>query len=71
MHNIFVTPKMDQTNGRTGELSEDEEIKLKDSLQMHGGKKWGAIIALVPGRTKKQCEKKCAWLGHVRIRRDA
>jgi hypothetical protein len=44
-----------RANERTGKWSEDEDIKLKDAVQMHGGKKWGAIAALVPGRTKIQC----------------
>jgi hypothetical protein len=28
---------------------------LKDAVQTHGGKNWVAIVALVPGRTKKTC----------------
>jgi hypothetical protein len=28
---------------------------LKDAVLTHCGKKWGAIAALVPGRTKAQC----------------
>jgi hypothetical protein len=46
---------IDGTNGRTGKWSEDEDSKLKDAVQMHGGKNWFAISALVPGRTKIQC----------------
>jgi hypothetical protein len=34
-----------------------ENKRLKDSVQMHGGKNknWVAIVALFPGRTKRQC----------------
>jgi hypothetical protein len=50
--------KMDRANGRTGKWTEDEDIKLKDAVQLHGGKDWAAITALVPGRTKKQCSRR-------------
>jgi myb proto-oncogene protein len=45
----------DRANGRTGKWAKDEDTKLTDAVRMHGGKDWGAIAALVPGRTKKQC----------------
>jgi hypothetical protein len=48
-------PNIDQVNGRKGKWSDDEDSKLKDAVQTHGGKNWAAITALVPGRTKKQC----------------
>jgi myb proto-oncogene protein len=41
--------------GRTGKWAEDEDIKLKDAVQTHGGKNWDAISVLVPGRTRMQC----------------
>jgi hypothetical protein len=50
-----VDASIDGTTGRTGTWTEDEDIKLKDAVQMHGGKNWIAIAALVPGRTKSQC----------------
>jgi hypothetical protein len=31
---------------------------LKDAVLVHGGKNWEAIAALVPNRTKKQCQKR-------------
>jgi hypothetical protein len=31
-------------------------IKLKAAVQIHGGKNWDAVAALVPGRTRKQCQ---------------
>jgi hypothetical protein len=42
-------------NGRFDTWTKDEDDKLKDSVQMHGGKDWAAIASQVPGRTKKQC----------------
>jgi hypothetical protein len=53
-HNI-LDPSIDRLSQRTGKWSEDENIKLKDAVQTHGDKDWGAIAALVPGRTKSQC----------------
>jgi hypothetical protein len=44
-----------RASGRTGKWTKDEDIKLKAAVQTHGGKNWGAIAALVPGRTHKQC----------------
>jgi hypothetical protein len=48
-------PNIERSNGRTGKWAEDEDIKLKDAVQMHGGQDWPAIAALVPGRTADQC----------------
>jgi hypothetical protein len=55
-----LDPSIDQMTGRgdTGKWKEDEDVKLKDAVQMHGGKNWAAIAALVPGRTKIQCQKR-------------
>jgi hypothetical protein len=50
-----LDPSIDRANKRTGKWTEDEDIKLKDAVQTHGGKNWGAIATLVPGRTRKQC----------------
>jgi myb proto-oncogene protein len=50
-----LDPSIDRTTGRTGKWVEDEDIKLKDAAQTHGGKNWGAIAALVPDRTRIQC----------------
>jgi ferredoxin len=50
---------LDPRNVRTTAFMEkwtpDEDDKLKDAVQMHNGKNWFAITALVPGRTRKQC----------------
>jgi hypothetical protein len=54
---------IDRANKRTGRWAEDEDIKLKDAVQMHGGKNWGAIATLVPGRTKFSCCKR--WTKHL------
>jgi hypothetical protein len=50
-----LDPSIDRANVRTGNWEKDEDIKLKDAVQAHGGKNWGAIAALVPGRTMNQC----------------
>jgi hypothetical protein len=50
-----LDPNMDEANGRTGTWTEDEDLKLEDAVQTHGGKNWKKIAALVPGRTNKQC----------------
>jgi hypothetical protein len=48
-------PSIDRANGRTGKWAADEDNKLKNAVQRHGGKDWDAITASVPGRTKQQC----------------
>jgi hypothetical protein len=53
-NNVLVST-IDLASGRTGKWSEDELITLKDAVETHGGKNWGAIAALVPGRTIVQC----------------
>jgi hypothetical protein len=41
-----------------GTWTEDEDSKLRDAVKGHGGKDWGTISALVPGRTKIQCHQR-------------
>jgi hypothetical protein len=50
-----LDPNIERANGRTGKWTEDEDIKLKDSVKIHSGKDWAAITVLVPDRTQKQC----------------
>jgi ribosome recycling factor len=50
-----LDPGIDRANGRTGRWTAVEDSKLKDAVQTYGDKSWGAITALVPGRTKLQC----------------
>ncbi len=50
-----MDPNIDPTTARAGRFTPDEDNKLKDAVQRHGGKDWDAIAALVPGRTRKQC----------------
>jgi hypothetical protein len=50
---------IDRVNGHTGTWTKEEDSKLKDAVQEHGGKDWAAISALVQGRTKNQCC--CRW----------
>jgi hypothetical protein len=54
-----LDPSIDRANERTGKWSEDEVSKLKNAVEMHGGKNWDAIAALIPGRTTTQCS--CRW----------
>jgi hypothetical protein len=42
-----LDPSIALTTGRTGAWTEDEDLKLKYSVQMHGGKDWAAIAAMV------------------------
>jgi hypothetical protein len=44
-----------RTTARKGKWTPDEDDKLRDAVQMHNGKNWFAITALVAGRTKTQC----------------
>jgi hypothetical protein len=44
-----LEPIIDRTTGRTGKWGEDEDIKLKDAIQMHGAKNWKEIAVLVLG----------------------
>jgi hypothetical protein len=54
-----LDPSIDSVNERTlGKWTEDEDLKLKHSVQTHGGKNWVAIAALVPGRSQKQCNQR-------------
>jgi hypothetical protein len=53
-----LDPSIDLANGRTGSWRAVEDIKLKDAVGKHGGKNWGAISALVQGRTRRQCNKR-------------
>jgi hypothetical protein len=41
-----LDPKTGQASGRKGRWTEVEDSKLKDAVQTHGGKDWGAISAL-------------------------
>jgi hypothetical protein len=50
-----LDPSIDRANGRTGKWVEDEDTKLKNAVQTHGGKNWKEIAVLVPCRTKMQC----------------
>jgi hypothetical protein len=54
-HNC-LNSSIDRASESTGKWAEDEDIKLKDAVQLHGSKDWVPISALVPGRTKTQCQ---------------
>jgi hypothetical protein len=57
----ILDPSLGRANRQTCKWTAVEDIKLKDTVQTHGGKKLGAIAALVPGRTKSQC--RARWYG--------
>jgi myb proto-oncogene protein len=46
---------IDSTTARTGKWTEDENKKLREAVEAHGGKNWEEIAAMVPSRTQKQC----------------
>jgi hypothetical protein len=43
---------------KTGKWTKEEDAKLIKAVRQHGGNNWGAITALVPGRTLLQCRNK-------------
>jgi hypothetical protein len=54
----YLNQSIDGVTRRTCAWTEDEDGKLTDAVQLHGGKDdkdWGVIATLVPGRTKDQC----------------
>jgi hypothetical protein len=59
----FLDPSIDRVDERTGKWTSDEDKQLKDAVQTHGGKSWGEIAALIPGRTKIQCSSRWHGLG--------
>jgi hypothetical protein len=50
-----LDPSIGRASGRAGKWTEDEDSKLKNAVQTLGDKDWVSISALVPGRTKRQC----------------
>jgi hypothetical protein len=50
---LTTTVKEQATKGAS--WTADEDKKLEDAVQAHGGKNWKGIAALVPGRTNTQC----------------
>jgi hypothetical protein len=64
--NWGLDPSIALAAGRTGKWTEDEDIKLKHSVQLHGGKNWVAIAALVPSRTKKHQRWYNTWMSPLR-----
>jgi hypothetical protein len=60
-----LDPSITLTARRTGKWTEDEDLKLKKAVQMHGGKEWVAIATLVPGRTQKQCRNRWHLVVHI------
>jgi hypothetical protein len=50
--------KKNETIARTGIWTTEEDITLRDAVEKHNGTDWAAISELVPGRTKRQCNKR-------------
>jgi hypothetical protein len=46
-------PSIDGTTRRTRKWTAVEDSKLKDTVHMHSDNDWVAVVALVPGRTKR------------------
>jgi hypothetical protein len=59
-----LDPSIDWVNGRTGTWTEDEDLKLINSVQMHGGENWAGIAVMVPGRTDDQCRYRWKKISH-------
>jgi hypothetical protein len=53
-----LDPNIGLTSGRKGKWTAVEDSQLKNAVQTQGDKDWVAISLLVPGRTKKQCNKR-------------
>jgi myb proto-oncogene protein len=53
-----LDPSIDRVNGRAGKWTDEEDLRLRTSVQMHGDKDWVAVAALVPSRTKSQCRER-------------
>jgi hypothetical protein len=60
---------IDGATGLTGKWAEDEDSKLKHAVKTHGGKNWGAIAVLVPGRTSIQCRYRWRYVLNANIDR--
>jgi hypothetical protein len=50
-----VHSSINPTSAHMDRWTTDEDTKLKDAVQMHNGKNWDAIAALIPGRTSRKC----------------
>jgi hypothetical protein len=53
-----LNPSIALMAGRKGKWEQDEDNKLKDAVKTHGDKGWAEIAALLPGRTKHQCNQR-------------
>jgi hypothetical protein len=48
------SPIIDHVTGRKRKWAEDEDIKLRDAIQMYGSKSWDEVAALAPGIVRRQ-----------------
>jgi hypothetical protein len=51
----FLDPSIGRASGLRVKWTEDEDSKLKHAVRTYAGNNWGAIAALIPGRTKESC----------------
>jgi hypothetical protein len=64
----LFSKRSDTTVPKGNKWTNEEDSTLKDAVKKHNGKNWGAITALVLGRTKIQC---CArWHDNLRSKSD-
>jgi hypothetical protein len=63
---VILESKKNETIARRGTWTTKEDAKLKDAVEKHNGKDWAAISELVPGRTKRQCNKRRHDVLHAR-----
>jgi hypothetical protein len=63
-----LDPTSDETTARKGKWTLGEDSKLMDAVEKHNGVDWAAIAALVPGRTKTQCNSR--WNNELDSKRD-
>jgi hypothetical protein len=53
--NGVLDPSIGRARGHAGTGAACKDSKLKEAVQAHGDKDWGATASLVPGRVGNQC----------------
>jgi myb proto-oncogene protein len=53
---VTVVSNIDPTTARTGRWTAGENKKLQDAVRAQSTRNWEAIAALIPGRTRIQCQ---------------
>jgi myb proto-oncogene protein len=52
-----VTRALEPANGKKGQWTPKEDAKLSEAINKHG-KEWVTVVAMVPGRTIRQCRQR-------------